>query len=115
MSSDSELHNSPHSGGGHAPEPDEGGGNPAPEDDEGGSDHVLEKQPSPYNRKKALLIAISYQKDPIHELTTLKDVEIFKKFLIECRDYNENEITVLSDADDTHENLKPYTQNIVGL
>ncbi|KAG6916873.1 hypothetical protein DXG01_004782 [Tephrocybe rancida] len=124
MSSDSELDNSPNSGGGYAPGHEEGGGNPAPEHDEDGYNpapehdegrgyHTPEKQPSIYKRKKALLVVISYRGgDPEHVLTTLKVLEVLKNYLKECRGYNENEITVLSDADDTPEFLKPYKKNI---
>ncbi|KAG6915755.1 hypothetical protein DXG01_010022 [Tephrocybe rancida] len=94
------------------------GGNPAPEGN--GGEYALEGGPgSPteqlfiFKRKKALLVAVTYKGEPEHALNTLDDLETFKNFLIDWRGYNENEITVLSDGDDTPEHLKPYKENII--
>ncbi|KAG6906246.1 hypothetical protein DXG01_014986, partial [Tephrocybe rancida] len=131
MSYDSEPDDSPDSGGDY--EYDEGGGSPAPEDGEGGGDYSApendegggdptpehdegrdyltpEKQSSTYDRKKALLIAITYHGK--HALNTLNDLEIFKEFLINRRGYTEGDITVLSEDENTPDHLKPYASNI---
>ncbi|KAG6906243.1 hypothetical protein DXG01_014983 [Tephrocybe rancida] len=123
MSYDSDTDNSPYLGGDNGY--DGGGGSPAPEHDGGGGDYSApgdnegggdpapqhnesEEQPPVYARKKALLIAITYEGG----LNTLHDLENFKEFLMIRRGYTEDEITVLSEHENTPDHLKPYASNI---